>query len=98
MIVHWTETATRHLQAIHDYVAQNSRRYAQALVDRITRRTANLGAMPFLGPEVPEYHDPAIREVLEYPYRIIFRVSSARIDILAVIHGARRLPRTPPIE
>jgi toxin ParE1/3/4 len=96
MTVHWTETALAHLRAIRDYVARNSPGYAQALADRITRRTEKLAAMPFLGAEVPEYEDESIREVLEHPYRIIYRVSTDRVEILAVLHGARRLPPNPP--
>jgi plasmid stabilization system protein ParE len=96
MTVHWTETALGHLRAIRDYVARNSPGYAQALADRITRRTEKLASMPFFGAEVPEYADESIREVLEHPYRIIYRVSADRVEILAVLHGARRLPTNPP--
>lgn len=39
MTVHWTQNALRHLAAVHEYIAQNSGRYAQGMVDRITRRT-----------------------------------------------------------
>jgi plasmid stabilization system protein ParE len=52
--------------------------------------------MPRLGAEVPEYGDETIREVLEHPYRIVYRVTTDRIEVVAIIHGARRLPRTPP--
>jgi plasmid stabilization system protein ParE len=96
MTVHWTETAIAHLQAIRDYIARNSPGYAQALIDRITRRSEGLAEMPMLGAAVPKYADESIREVLEHPYRVLYRVASDRIEILAVVHGARRLPRTPP--
>ena len=96
MTVHWTETALAHLLAIRDYIARNSPGYAQALADRITRRTVKLADLPLAGAEVPEYADESIRELLEHPYRIIYRVSADRVDVLAVVHGARRLPRTPP--
>jgi hypothetical protein len=39
------------------YVAQNSTRYAQGLVDRITRRTQQLSTMPYLAAIVPEYEE-----------------------------------------
>lgn len=96
MTVHWTATALAHLRDIRDYVARNSPGYAQALVDRITRKTQKLAAIPLLGAEVPEYADESIREVLEHSYRIIYQVSTDRVDILAILHGARRLPPTPP--
>jgi toxin ParE1/3/4 len=96
MTVHWTETALAHLRAIRDYIARSSPAYAQALADRIVRRTEALGGMPLLGAEVPEYADESIREVLEHPYRIIYQVTADRVEVLAVVHGARHLPRTPP--
>jgi plasmid stabilization system protein ParE len=94
--VEWSDTAIAHLDAIRDYVARNSPGYAQALVDRITGRTMALAQMPLMGGEVREYGDPTIREVIEHPYRILYRVQGEQVEVLAVIHGARRLPRTPP--
>ena len=37
-----------------------------------------------------------IREVFEHPYRVIYRVSGPDVQVVAVIHSSRRLPRTPP--
>jgi plasmid stabilization system protein ParE len=41
---------------------------------------------------VPEYESRDLRELLEGPYRIIYRVQPDQIDVLAVVHGAQRLP------
>lgn len=49
-----------------------------------------------LGAVVEKYQDDSIREVVQYHYRIIYRALPERIDVLAVIHGARQLPRTLP--
>jgi addiction module RelE/StbE family toxin len=96
MKVYWSDHAKRELRAIHDYIAQNSRRYAQGVVDRITQKTKLLKKFPLLGAEVPEYEDASIRELLEYPYRIIYRVREERIDVVSVVHGARQLPPQAP--
>jgi len=95
MKVFWTEAALRHLAQIHDYIAQDSLRYAVAMIDRITRRSQQCGTFPMMAGKVPEYDRDDVREVLEYPYRIIYRVLPERVDILTVIHGARRLPDIP---
>jgi plasmid stabilization system protein ParE len=50
--------------------------------------------MPLLGAVVPEYDNEAIREVFEHPYRIIYKVLEEQVDVLAVVHSSRRLPRT----
>ena len=88
----WTDAALGHLRGIHNYIAQDSPQYATSMVDRITRRAEQSGKFPLAGSKVPEYDEDDIREVLEYPYRIIYRILSERVDILAVVHGARLLP------
>ena len=93
MTVFWTSNA---LHAIYGYIAQNSARHAQGVVDRITRRTKQLSTMPYLGATVPEYEEETIRELVEQSYRIIYRVRADRIDILSVVHGARPLPPEVP--
>ena len=65
-------------------------------MDRITRKTQQLAQFPQFGAAVPEYEDESIRELLEHPYRIIYRVSEDRIDILSIVHGARQLPLDVP--
>ena len=92
MTVFWTDNAKRELRAVYNYVAQNSTRYSQGLVDRITRRTQQLSTMPYLGAIVPEYEEETIRELVEQSYRIIYRVREDRVEILSVVHGARILP------
>ncbi len=41
---------------------------------------------------VPEYENPAIREIVVRRYRLIYRVGSDRVEVLRIIHGARQLP------
>ncbi len=92
MTVFWTNNAKRELHAAYNYIAQNSVRYAQGLVDRITRKTELLSTMPYLGAIVPEYDDETIRELVEQSYRVIYRIREDRVEILSVVHGARQLP------
>lgn len=89
MIVHWTHAALRHLSAIHDYIAQDSPRYAREIVDRITARSGQIGQFPESGRAVPEYSREDVREVVEDPYRIVYRIRPERVDVVAVIHSAR---------
>jgi toxin ParE1/3/4 len=96
MNVTWTATAAAQLQAIRDYLARSSPGYAQALAERLVERSEGLAPHPLIGAEVPEYGDETIREVLEHPYRLLYRVGDQEIEVIAVIHAARRLPRTSP--
>ena len=47
-----------------------------------------LGDFPLMGRIVPELRDDR-REVIEKPYRIIYRPTETQVEILAVVHGAR---------
>ena len=91
MKVHWTDTAQRHLDAIYQFIAQDSPAYAKRMVDRLTRQSQQIGQFPFSGRSVPEYEMKQIREVIEGPYRIIYYIKVDQIDVLAVLHGAQDL-------
>jgi len=90
----WTEAALSQLEAIYDYIAHTSPDYAARMMDRLTRRSVQISSLPFSGRQVPEYQSNEIREVLEWPYRIIYliQLDQSRIEILAVVHGARSHP------
>jgi addiction module RelE/StbE family toxin len=90
--VHWTRNAVDHLVNIYEYIALNSPTYAKKMVDRITRRSEQIAHHPHSGRMVPEYQAEDIRELIEKPYRIIYRVKPDQIDVLAVIHSARLMP------
>jgi plasmid stabilization system protein ParE len=92
MRVRWTHNAIEHLANIYEYIALNSPTYAKQMVDRITRRSTQIGGQPYSGRKVPEYQADDIRELIENPYRIIYLVKQDQIDVVAVIHGARLLP------
>ena len=92
MKVHWTNTALGHLLAIYEYIAEDSSLYAQRMVDRLTRRSEQIAAFPMSGRMVPEFEAEDIREMIEKPYRIIYRIKPEQIDVLAVIHAAQLLP------
>ncbi len=85
-----------HLRAIHEYAAQHSKILADRLVDRLTRRSAQIAQFPLSGRAVPEYGRQDIREVIETPYRIIYRVEEDRIFVLVVLHGAQQIPSGVP--
>ena len=95
MKVCWTDEALRHLDNIYRHIAEDAPVYARRMVDKITQRSRQIGAFPQSGRMVPEYQDIEIREVVEPPYRIVYRVTADRVDVLAVFHGARLLPDEP---
>ena len=92
MKVHWTDTAVDHLAAINAYLEHNAPDYALRVIDRLTRRSQQIGRFPHSGRAVPELNLPNVREVIEGPYRIIYVIKPDQIDILAIIHSSRPAP------
>jgi plasmid stabilization system protein ParE len=92
--VFWTEAALSQLQAIHDYISHTSPEYALRMIDRLTKRSVQIARFPYSGRIVPEYEVNEVREVLEWPYRIIYLINAEQliVEVLAVIHGARSHP------
>jgi toxin ParE1/3/4 len=84
----WTAAALEHLDTIHAYLAMHSPTFAVRTIDRIVLAADRLGDFPMMGRVVPERNDPNKREILEKPYRIIYRITRD-VEILAVLHGAR---------
>jgi toxin ParE1/3/4 len=91
MIVRRTEAALANLGQIEAYVAQSSPQNAETLIERILDRSAVLSDQPRIGPIVSEYQEESLRELLEKPYRVIYRLYTDSADVVAVVHSARRL-------
>ena len=92
MRVRFTDEALAKLRAIHAHIAQDAPQRANRMIDRLTRRAERIGDLPHAGREVPEYQLDALREVLERPYRIIYRVKVDEIEVLTVMHYRQLLP------
>ncbi len=91
--VAWTEPALDDLEAVAAYIARDSEHYSVAFVREIIEAAESLADMAERGHVVPELGEQAIREVLVRPYRIVYRIESDRVLILAIVHGALRRRR-----
>ncbi len=89
----WTEQAIKNLKNIYDYIAVNSKVYAEQSTKRIVRATENIERFPRMGRVVPELEELGLREVLFQNYRIVYRLTSDEkfVEILAVVHASRDL-------
>lgn len=90
MRITWADSAIRDLDAIHDFIARDSPHYATRCVERLIEAVDPLADLPRVGRIVPE-GDGRHREIIEPPYRILYRVEGDQIYIVRVIHGARDL-------
>lgn len=92
MRVVWSERALARLQQLHDYIARDQPINARRVIARLLDREAQLATHAHSGRVVPEYDDTAVRELIETPYRIVYRMEAQRVVVLSVRHGAEQLP------
>jgi toxin ParE1/3/4 len=71
-MVKWSVPARNDLKQIHDYIANDSKYYAQNVIQEIVAKTETLTEFPEIGRTVPEINDQNIRELIVYSYRLIY--------------------------
>jgi toxin ParE1/3/4 len=96
MKVIWTNESLNRLIEIEDYISKDSPKRAIKFIDRIINRGESLAQFPNIGRIVPEFSVPEIREILEQNYRIVYRITKTKIEILTIFEG-HRLIRTKEI-
>jgi len=92
--IEWTETATRDLEEIINFIAVDEPDKALVILDRIEKEADKLIIHPERGRILPElreldillYHELVIR-----PWRLIYRFEKDRVFVLAVLDSRRDL-------
>ena len=92
--VRWSEPASNAVEHQAAYIAQDSPRYAAALIRSARNAARSLKQFPNRGRVVPEESDPTLRELFVFKsYRMLYQVleSEHEVRIIAFVHGARLL-------
>jgi addiction module RelE/StbE family toxin len=90
----WTHTAQQDLTDIIDFIAQDSIADALAILHKLEAKAALLITLPNRGRIVPELLHTGIsqyRELVSAPWRIVYRVESKQVLIMAVLDSRRDL-------
>jgi len=89
--IRWTRLAVDDLNIAYEYIAAANPSAAHAVIDRIEFAVNVLRAHPEIG---RRGRVEGTRELVipRTPFIVAYRVSKSSIEILAVIHGARRWP------
>jgi toxin ParE1/3/4 len=91
--VRWSNRALKSLAAIHARISKDaSEEQALRVVDQILRRGDQLATFPASGRKVERYNRPNLRELIEGPYRIVYRVGTRTVEVVEVFHSAQRPP------
>ena len=75
-------------------IAQHNPERARTFGHELIDRTLSLGTFPERGRMVPEIGDPAVREIIHRPFRIIYEIFPDQVVVylLRFWHGARGEP------
>lgn len=87
--VRWSPKAAHQLEAIVEYISQDSERYAAIFARRILQIVRAIPDHPKAGRVVPEYNDKNLREKFHSGYRIVYRLTPHVVEIVTICHGAR---------
>ena len=87
----WSPRAASNLEEICDYISKDSEYYAALFAKRVVNVIKKIPGFPKSGRIVPEYNDENLREKIYGNYRIVYRIKSEAIEIVAICHGSRLL-------
>ncbi|MCL2155328.1 MAG: type II toxin-antitoxin system RelE/ParE family toxin [Leptospirales bacterium] len=93
-IVNITQNAENDLNEIIMFIANNNPQNAVKIMERIQAKISTLNRFPNKGPYVPELLKRNIkqyRQIIEHPWKIIYRVDDRIVNILAIIDSRRNL-------
>jgi len=86
--VRFSAQARSDLKEIFDYIARDSRQFAQKTRASLIFRAEDLAQYPYSGRVNEKFADSKLREVISGNYRIAYLIQSEVIIILAVQHSA----------
>ncbi len=84
--------AVEDIEAIREFIARDSPRYADLVMERLVMAVDILEDFPQAGRVVPEHSRGDLRELVRPPYRIVYRLLGDRAEILTVFRASRQIP------
>ncbi len=92
--VYWTDESQSDILRIIDYIAVNNPSMAKMVMLKIKEMGNNLKQFPQRGRKVPELLQNNIdyyHEIIHSPWRLIYKIESNNVFIIAVFDGRRNL-------
>ena len=90
----WTDAARLDLERIVEFIAEENPANALTVLARLERRCQALAALPERGRIVSEARAVDVltyRELIEGPWRIVYRYDVDRVHVMAVLDARREL-------
>jgi toxin ParE1/3/4 len=89
MTIRWTPTALADLECLHAYISEDHPNAAADTVDRVLLGIDALQRHPDMG---RKGRVAGTRELVVSPFVVAYRSKKGSIEVLGIIHGARRWP------
>jgi toxin ParE1/3/4 len=90
----WSNIAESDLKHIVEYIAEDSPPNALKIFKRIKQKASSLYTYPERGRIVPELRDQGIhqyRELVIFPWRILYRISKKSVLVMSVLDSRRNI-------
>lgn len=91
MRVEWSDYARDDIDGLVRYISRDSAFYARHFGEKVVLATQQLRDFPESGRMIPEAEDKTLREIIVQGYRVMYRLETDRVLVLAVMHGSRDL-------
>ncbi|MBU3948807.1 MAG: type II toxin-antitoxin system RelE/ParE family toxin [Proteobacteria bacterium] len=91
MQIVWTQEALEKLAEMQEYISKDNLKRAITFTKFLIEQGETLIDHPEMGRVVPEIGNESIRELIVKKYRIIYRLSGKRVEILTVFEVHRLL-------
>jgi addiction module RelE/StbE family toxin len=89
MTVRWAQTALHDLESLRDLVSEDR---PSAAVDMVERILSGIDALPRHPEMGRKGRVVGTRELIITPYVVAYRVRNDVVELIAIIHSARRWP------
>ncbi len=89
--IRWAPTAITHFSNWIHYILQDSKSAAQRERISLLKAVRQVARFPNSGRIVPEFNNPALREIIKGAIRIVYRIKGREIHLLAFQHASRPL-------
>jgi addiction module RelE/StbE family toxin len=89
--IRWTAVATNDLKSADEYLTEHAPEQADAVVDRILSSIDVLEQYPHLG-RTGRLEETRELVVTGTPFIVFYRLQKSQVEILGVLHAARKWP------
>jgi Plasmid stabilization system protein len=92
--IEWSPTSRLDFRDLILFISEENFSVANHFRNKIINHVIQVAKYPKSGRVVPEFQDENIREIIQKPYRIVYRINKKKIlvEIVRIWHSARGIP------